>query len=66
MLPMHKRIWQHEMCRRAARNGYPFSTTSPSFRKCAFFAFRIRHSLSRPSEITTLYSGQIANEPISL
>jgi hypothetical protein len=52
---------------------HAFSTTSPAFHKYPFVAFRIRHSLSRPSGITTLYSGHdlsrfggIANESLTL
>jgi hypothetical protein len=33
---------------------HTFSTTSPAFRKCAFFAFLIL-------QLTTLYSGHIAS-----
>jgi len=36
-----------------------FTTTSPAFRKCAFFAFRIR-------QLTTLYSGHMASESLTL
>lgn len=52
---------------------HAFSTTSPAFLKCAFFAFRFWHSLSRHSGITTLYSGHdlsrlsgIASESLTL
>lgn len=38
---------------------YAFSTTSPAFLKCAFFAFRMR-------QVTTLYSGHIASESLTL
>src|SRR5690606_3088338 len=38
---------------------YPFTTTSPDFRKCAFFAFLIL-------QLTTLYSGHIASESLTL
>ncbi|MBK9419237.1 MAG: hypothetical protein IPN62_18635 [Flavobacteriales bacterium] len=38
---------------------YTFTTTSPAFRKCAFFAFLIL-------QLTTLYSGHIASESLTL
>ena len=50
----------------ALKGAQALNVTSPSFGKCAFFAFRIRHNLSRQSGITTLYSGHIASESLTL
>ena len=43
----------------ALKNIYAFTLTSPAFLRCAFLAFLIRH-------VTTLYSGHIASESLTL
>ena len=52
-------MWQEEKTRNWFGYTHAFPTTSPASRRCVFRAFLIR-------QLTTLYSGHMASDPLTL